>query len=262
MTSASGGDQQLTRALLSMTDHLVSCDDTVDLLSELAGTVVQLLAVDACGVLLEDELGGLQVVAASSDAARTLELLQLQQDEGPGLDCHRTMQLVSVPDVVAEAATWPAFVVAARTAGFLSVHAVPMRLRARSLGAICLFAADARPLAEEEVELAEALGHLAGIALVAQRAAADQQQLAEQLQHALECRVVIEQCKGLLAATGGVDMDQAFRALRRFARDHNLGLTSVARSVVSRQLAPQVVLGHVRAPRPDGQRLRRPRDAR
>lgn len=239
-------EQQVTRALLSITEHLVAGDDAVYLLSELANTAVDLLDVSSCGVLLADDQQQLHVVAASSDAARTLELLQLQRDEGPCLDCFRSGSPVAAPDLPAAAATWPAFIDAALSMGFVSVHAFPLRLRDHVLGAIGLFDTAKSELSEDDAEFAQALGHVAGMALVAQRVAADQRQLTAQLQHALDSRVVIEQCKGVLAAAGDLDMDQAFRALRKYARDHNLGLTAVAQSVVDRELTAAVLLDKVR----------------
>ena len=41
----------------------------------------------------------LRVVAASSEAARLLELFQLQSDQGPCLDCFRSGQPVTVTDL-------------------------------------------------------------------------------------------------------------------------------------------------------------------
>lgn len=45
--------------------------------------------VEAVGLLLADNHGGLNVVAASSEQARVLELFQLPHAEGPCLDCYR-----------------------------------------------------------------------------------------------------------------------------------------------------------------------------
>jgi PAS domain S-box-containing protein len=58
----------------------------------------------------------------------------------------------------------------------------------------------------------------------------------EELQGALDSRVEIEQAKGLLAGRDGIGTDEAFRRLRRHARDHNLGIREVARQVVAGRL--------------------------
>jgi AmiR/NasT family two-component response regulator len=61
--------------------------------------------------------------------------------------------------------------------------------------------------------------------------------LVEQLTHALDSRIVLEQAKGMLAEQGRVGLDDAFERLRRYARDHNLELASVAQRVIARQLS-------------------------
>ena len=57
--------------------------------------------------------------------------------------------------------------------------------------------------------------------------------VAEQLQSALTSRIVIEQAKGYLAASFGLDPDTAFLALRRHARDNNQLIGDVAAAVVA-----------------------------
>jgi hypothetical protein len=61
--------------------------DVIDFLHVLTGRSVQLLDVSAAGLLLADPRGEPVVVAASSEAVRLLELFQLQNDQGPCLDC-------------------------------------------------------------------------------------------------------------------------------------------------------------------------------
>jgi hypothetical protein len=59
----------------------------IEFLHVLTGRSVELLDVSAAGLLLAGPRGELRVVAASSEAARLLELFQLQSDQGPCLDC-------------------------------------------------------------------------------------------------------------------------------------------------------------------------------
>ncbi|MFF1305391.1 ANTAR domain-containing protein, partial [Streptomyces sp. NPDC058307] len=56
--------------------------------------------------------------------------------------------------------------------------------------------------------------------------------LSGQLQQALSSRVRIEQAKGMLAERWSVAADQAFMALRQYARRHRLPLGQVASAVV------------------------------
>src|SRR6202451_3184285 len=119
----------LSETFVELTDTLVVGFDVIDFLHVLTDRSVQLLDVSAAGLLLADPRGELRVVAASSEAARLLELFQLQSDQGPCLDCFRTGQPVLAADLTVATERWARFVPAARQVGFTAVHALPMRLR-------------------------------------------------------------------------------------------------------------------------------------
>jgi GAF domain-containing protein len=234
----------LTQAFVSIANSLVDGVDVVELLSGLTTDCARLLDVASAGLLLADGHGSLHVLAASSERTRDLEMFQLQREEGPCLDCYRTGVPVEVDDVAAEAERWPHFVEAALAAGFASVHAFPLRLRDTVLGALNLFGNQVGPLQADDLDLAQALAHVASIALVAERAAGDRETINQQLQHALTSRISIEQAKGVLAQLGNLEMDQSFAVLRRYSRDHNRRLSEVAQEVVSHQLSGTDLLVH------------------
>src|SRR5665213_303648 len=77
----------LCRTFVQLADSLVDEFDIIDLLTTLSHRCVELFDAGAAGILLGDQRGTLQVVAASTEQARLLELFQLQNDEGPCLDC-------------------------------------------------------------------------------------------------------------------------------------------------------------------------------
>lgn len=237
-------EQAVTEAFVSLATSLADGADVVDLLSGLAEDTTRLLDVASTGMLLADRRRVLHVVAASSEATRTLEVFQVQRAQGPCLDCYRSGKPVTVSDLRSESARWPLFTRAAADAGFTSVHAVPMRLRDQVLGTIGLFGTTVGALGEEDLRLGQALAYVAAVALVQEKAAADRDLINAQLQTALDSRVVLEQAKGVLSQRGGLDMDAAFAVLRGYARDHNLRLTEVARAVVTRDLPPELLLGH------------------
>lgn len=64
---------------------------------------------------------------------------------------------------------------------------------------------------------------------------------------ALDNLASIEQAKGMLAQAGGLEVEQCFELLRRFARDHNQRLVVVARLLVTRELSAAAVIAHARA---------------
>lgn len=240
-------ERTVTAAFVAIADSLVDGYDIVDLYSGLTADCAHVLDIASAGLLLADPAGVLQVVGASSERARDLELFVLQSQEGPCLDCFRTGAAVSVDDLALATEQWPLFAPAALEAGLVSVHALPMRLEGKVLGTLGLFGGRAGALGQEDLTLGQALAHVASVALVAGRAATDRSIVNEQLQNALNSRVVLEQAKGVLAQLGQLDMEHAFAVLRRYSRDHNRRLTEVAQAVVSRDLLAQLVLDHGRA---------------
>jgi transcriptional regulator with GAF, ATPase, and Fis domain len=221
----------LSETFVELTDTMVDDFDIIDFLHVLTSRSVELLDVSAVGLLLADPRGELRVVAASSEAARLLELFQLQSDQGPCLDCFRSGQPVGATDLSTEQ-RWPQFAVAAQRAGFSAVQALPMRLRAQVIGALNLFRATAGAFDADVVHVGQALADVATISLLNERSIRRTDTLNEQLQTALNSRVIIEQAKGKLAERLGIDVDQAFALLRDQARSRNQRLSDLARAFV------------------------------
>jgi len=243
-------EQSVIEAFVSLADSLVGPFDVVELLKDLTDECAQLLDVASAGLLLADTAGVLHVVAASSEQTRSLELFQLQRDEGPCLECYRTGVAVSIADLNEHAQRWPQFVPAARMRGFVSVHAVPMRIQDRVLGALGLFGNAVGSINGEDLRLGQALAHVASVALITGNASADQAHVNQQLQIALDSRVYIEQAKGVIAEYLNVNMDEAFELLRRYSRDHNVKLTDVSQALATRTLSLELVAGSRQSSQP------------
>jgi transcriptional regulator with GAF, ATPase, and Fis domain len=227
---------RLAEVFVELADTLVEEFDVVDFLQTLTERAVELVDADSAGLMLDDQRGKLQVVAYTDDPTRVLELLELQNDEGPCMECFSTGQRLANVDLAQARHRWPRFATAASDAGFSTVHAVPMRLRRQVIGALNLFARSTVSLSDEHVAVVQGLADVATIGLLHERAVRDQAVLAEQLQNALHSRVLIEQAKGVLSARSGLDVSGAFRVIRTYARRTGQSLTTVADAVVAGSL--------------------------
>ena len=224
--------QRVTQVLVELADTLVIGFDVIDFLHTLVERAVELLAADAAGLMLADQRGRLEVLAASSEEARVLELFELQSSQGPCMDCFTTGEPLVNIEVAQMADRWPLFTAAAAVAGYRSAHALPLRLRGQVLGAMNLFSVADTPLTSDDIALGQGMADIATIGLLQQRRTLEQDILTEQLQAALNTRIVIEQAKGVLAERAGLSMEAAFATMRNHARNHNLKLRDVAQGLI------------------------------
>ncbi|MGH3982170.1 MAG: GAF and ANTAR domain-containing protein [Pseudonocardiaceae bacterium] len=225
-------DDRLARTLVELADTLVDEFDLVEFLHLLVDRCVELLEVSATGLMLADAHGRLRVMASSAENIRLLELFQLQNQEGPCLECYRTGAPVRHPDLAEAADRWPRFAPVATGSGFRTVHALPMRLRSQVIGALNLFHTEANALAPEVTRIGQAMADVATIGLIQERALRQHDILVDQLQAALDSRVLIEQAKGVLAERHGIDPGEAFTLLRTTARNQGQRLTELASAVI------------------------------
>ncbi|GAX48761.1 ANTAR domain-containing response regulator [Streptomyces olivochromogenes] len=130
-----------------------------------------------------------------------LEELQLTLGQGPCVDAFLHGSAVLTPDPLTGELRhrWAVFADAAVEAGARALFAPPLRMGAISPG---------------------------------ERSSRRSTVLDEQLQTALNGRVLIEQAKGKLAERRGIYMEQAFTALRGYARSRNRRLSDVARAFI------------------------------
>jgi len=230
--------ERLPGVFVEMADTLVDDFDLVEFLHTLTDHVAAVSGADAVGLVLADQRGSLQFIAASNESGAALELFQIQTSEGPCQDCFRTRQPVVNADLGHAETLWPAFAPRARAAGFQSVHAFPMRLRDEVIGALNLFGSSAVLFEADDVRVVQALADVATIAILQERSISRAEALTEQLQGALVSRVVIEQAKGALSRTLGVSVDDAFAVLRSRARSSRRRLSDVAREVLDESGPP------------------------
>jgi GAF domain-containing protein len=232
MTTVSA--ERLSKIFVEVADTLVDDFDLLDFLHMLTVRTAGLIGASAVGLLLADQRGQLQFMAASDEKVRTLEIFQVQISEGPCFDAFRSGEPVINADLRGAVDRWPEFTGHALAVGFRSVHAFPMRVRREVIGALNVFGSTVGgTLDAADVQIVQALTDVAAIGLLQERAVRRGEVLTEQLQGALQSRIVIEQAKGAVAQAHGMSIDAAFSTLRGYARGHNRKLTDVAREVLS-----------------------------
>jgi GAF domain-containing protein len=233
------GERALSATLVELADTLVSDYDLADYLDRLLGYAVAAVGGTGGGVMLAPdprrEPMTLELLASTDERVRSLEVFELQRDEGPCVESFREGAQVFEANLSASR-RWPLFTPAALELGFHSVFAFPMRLRGQVIGALNLFRGLSQDVDPDGVAMAQAYADMATIGILQQRAAREARELAANLQGALNSRVVIEQAKGVLAERVGYEMDEAYQAMRWYARQHNLRLREVAAGVVGGSL--------------------------
>jgi GAF domain-containing protein len=224
--------ERISDLFVEVADTLVDEFDVIDFLHNLTVHAAGISGADAAGLMLTDQMGHLRFMAASNPNGETLELFQLQNSEGPCLDCFTTGEPVVNADLAHAADRWPTFAPRAIQLGYQSVHAFPMRLRDHIIGALNLFGSADAFFDATDVRVVQALADVATIALMQERTIRRAEELTEQLQSALTSRVVVEQAKGAVAALRGITTDEAFELLRSRARSSQKRLVDVAQAVL------------------------------
>jgi GAF domain-containing protein len=227
------GLEKLADAFAELVETTVGEFDVHELLQGLVDRCVDVLDVAAAGLMLADGGSGLQVMAASSDRAKLLELFQIQHDEGPCLDSFRSGEVVVEEVLDRRSERWPRFAAAAEEAGFTSVFAVPMLVDGTVVGGLNLFGNSRQPgPTMTTARVAQAMAKVAAIAIEKDQVSRDRATLIVQLETALESRVAIEQAKGILSSRLDIGLNDAFLLLRQRARNSRRLLRDVAAEVV------------------------------
>jgi GAF domain-containing protein len=208
-----------------------------DVLHNLTEEMAEVLSLTGAGVTLVHD-GQQRFVTAAVEAIATLERVQETWQKGPCIDAVASAGSVAVPDINAGDANicWPDYTVAAKTAGIQAVAGIPMLAEGEAIGAVNLYDRQPRNWSAEDLRVATIFASIATGYLAHASAAQQQQRTVEQLQQALDTRLIIEQAKGVLAAQREITVDDAFQALRRYARERNTRIHDVSRAVVKGDL--------------------------
>jgi GAF domain-containing protein len=128
---------------------------------------------------------------------------------------------------------WPAFSRVARSHGFRSCLALPLRADRQAATALNLYGREPMTFLGTTYDLALLLAAQGGATLDNVELFRASRELVEHLHQALVTRGVIERAKGLLMAEHDLSSDQAFHVLRRQSQQSNQKVRDVAAALLS-----------------------------
>jgi hypothetical protein len=113
-------EMKLAETFVELADTLVDDFDVIDFLHTLCARSSEIFNAEGAGLLLSSQRGDLQVLAATDEQTRQLELFQLEENTGPCLDCYYQEKIVVANDADELTRRWPTFGRPALDAGFVS----------------------------------------------------------------------------------------------------------------------------------------------
>lgn len=235
------GQRAVTTAFVDIADTLATRHDIVEMLHRLCGHCVNLLGMAAALVVLTNERRDPHVAASTSDELARVVQPHRHLGHDPVSECLRTGQPQAIADLTHRGDGWP-LASQAGEHGVACAYLLPMRSSDATIGALVLLGDEFAGPPPEDVDLCQALADAATAGMLQQQALDQAERLNSQLHQALTSRVLIEQAKSMLAERAGIKVDQAFTALRDYARAHNQSLHDLAsRAIDNDEVAGQVL---------------------
>ena len=213
-------DQALSTGCDSWSEAV--CRVAVDVLDTIAGAAITVHGAD----------GWHEAFAASDARTSYVEDIQYRLHEGPAVTAWVTGLPVLVPDIRAEVARWPHYVLAAADTGLFSVAALLLRHVVSRLGTLTLYGMDAesRP-AQSQWADTRLLADLSVSALLADLEGSGWASSGGPVRATLGERTAAI-AADMLARTRGIDFDDALRRIRNHALRAGVPLREAARDVV------------------------------
>lgn len=201
-------------------------DDTPALLTSAANICATALDTDV-SVSLGPPAAPEQV-ASSSQLAQAYDGAQLLAGEGPSASAYETGVTVSTRSLATET-RWPALS-GHLPVGVRAVVATPVRCLDQVVGTLTAYAAPDESVSEETIEL---LAVTLGGVLHELELLGELTRLEDDMERALVSRAVIDQAKGILMSTHGIDADAAWARLVHLSSTQHEKVRDVAEHLVA-----------------------------
>jgi GAF domain-containing protein len=227
-------EDDLSATLVALHRYIAGDQTLGDTLTQVASLAMQALDAEVAGISMVDGRGRALTPVYTDETSPQIDQAQYDAGRGPCLDAHRTATILRIDDTSADE-RWPEFSEAARQHGIRSTISLPMVVGERAVGALNLYSREVARFHEKQEEWGMTFAGQAAIAVANANAYFEQADLAGNLRHAMASRAVIEQAKGVIMASMGVDADEAFEILRQQSQETNEKLREVAVTIVEQQ---------------------------
>jgi GAF domain-containing protein len=181
--------------------------------------------------ILRDDSATAETVASSGERVWAVDDDQYAAGDGPCLEAARTGRVVRV-GVEQATERWPEFARSARAAGVASYLSAPLSVDEEFTGSLNLYSEQAHGFGDLDEALLRLYTTAAAAAIANARRYTQARDLATQLSQALDSRAVIDQARGIVMATHGIDAQQAFALLAKESQNTNVKLREVAARLV------------------------------
>jgi hypothetical protein len=228
------------KILMSLMDQ---ADTGTSLPELLCRTCCLQVPVDAAGIALMGDGGGIELTVGSSPRAQELEELQLVVGEGPCVDAFSTGRLVLQADL-RRTSRWPLYGPAAVDRGVSAVFSYPLLIGGIRLGVLDLYRDASGPLSEKQLSIALDFVDAALMVVLHLQAGpatgdgdGDGSGISGPMEIAFQSHPEVHQASGMIAVQADVPLADALLLLRAHAFTQDRPIVNVARDVVERRLS-------------------------
>ena len=197
---------------------------------------VSLMDMESAGLLIEVPGEGLALLSSTSHTTDVLELYELQNGLGPCIEAVRQNTIINASGRDLES-QWQPVGRAIVSAGYMAVHAFPLRWQDRAVGALNLFATTEGELDDDRQRLGQAFANLA-VAVLAHTRPGAWSDVHQVILGVLTDRIAIEQAKGVLAVQKHIDLSEAYTLLVATACQRGIPLSEFADQVIASTRSP------------------------
>ena len=214
-----------------------SATRSITLPSALCGVCSRTLPMTGVAIVLQSTAGLDRIVAATDGLAATVEELQFDLGEGPGVDALRQEGPVLRSDLRTAAVRWPVFAPAAAAVGVAAAFAFPLQVGGIRLGVLDLYrdttGGPLNGVLSEALAFADAA---TAVLLHLQAMGHPGAALHPALTGLTADRVEIHQATGMISAQAQVTLVDALLLLRARAYSTNTTMLAMSREVLGRRV--------------------------